>query len=174
MENLILNDIPKFDTLQQFAKRFPEMDPSAIFAAINLLHTSDQLNEAIDIHFQRHDTSKARFMILMLLKRYSEKLLSPSELADKACCSRATMTGLIDGLERDGFIERTPNENDRRGFNIKLTNKGENFMKNMLPDHFKRISKLMEHLTESERIQFVELLQKVCAGLPALKNETIE
>ena len=50
-----------------------------------------------------------------------EEGLLPSELAEKTCQDRATITGLLDRLEKDGWIERKPDNRDRRSLRIYLT-----------------------------------------------------
>ncbi len=174
MERFRLKDIPKFETIQSHAERYPELDPTAMESWLWMLKTMGDVWEAIDVHFGRHNISKGRFLVLMLLKRFQETSLSPSELAEKAGVTRATMTGLLDGLQRDGFLEREQSNTDRRGVIVKLTEKGMTFMEQMLPDHFRRIAKLMEGITVQERKTFVGLLEKVQQGLPALLDEEIE
>jgi MarR family transcriptional regulator, organic hydroperoxide resistance regulator len=58
------------------------------------------------------------FMIVAVME--AEGLL-PSELADKTSQDRATTTGLLDRLEKDGWIERRPDKKDRRSLRIFLT-----------------------------------------------------
>ena len=48
----------------------------------------------------------------------------PKELADAAHCTRATVTGIIDVLERKEFVTRQPNPTDRRSLLVALTEKG--------------------------------------------------
>lgn len=57
----------------------------------------------------------------MLVAIMEEEGLLPSELADKTAQDRATTTGLLDRLEKDGWIERTLDKNDRRSLRIFLT-----------------------------------------------------
>lgn len=53
---------------------------------------------------------------------------SPAALADVLQVTRATVTGLLDGLERDGNIERRPDANDRRAQALHPTAAGEETM----------------------------------------------
>jgi DNA-binding MarR family transcriptional regulator len=46
------------------------------------------------------------------------------ELAAAANCSRASMTGIVDTLERKGLVVREPNPDDRRSLLVKLTGEG--------------------------------------------------
>jgi DNA-binding MarR family transcriptional regulator len=38
------------------------------------------------------------------------------------------MTGLLDGLEQEGYVERDENPSDRRALRVKLTTKGQQFL----------------------------------------------
>jgi DNA-binding MarR family transcriptional regulator len=46
------------------------------------------------------------------------------EMAAAAHSSRATMTGIVDNLERKDLVTREPNPDDRRSLLVKLTEKG--------------------------------------------------
>ena len=47
--------------------------------------------------------------------------------------SRATMTGLLDTLERAGLLTRAPDPHDRRASNVKITSKGEKLLHKVQP-----------------------------------------
>ena len=61
------------------------------------------------------------------------------------------MTGLIDTLERDGFVKREHAPDDRRMMLVRLTARGRSFLDRVLPDYFRRITALMGQLTAAER-----------------------
>jgi DNA-binding MarR family transcriptional regulator len=46
------------------------------------------------------------------------------ELASAAHCSPATMTGIVDTLERKALVTRQPNPDDRRSLLVRLTEQG--------------------------------------------------
>jgi DNA-binding MarR family transcriptional regulator len=60
------------------------------------------------------------FMLVALL---DEDGAQPSQLADKTALDRPTITGLLDRLDRDGWIERRMDSNDRRTLKVHLTSK---------------------------------------------------
>jgi MarR family transcriptional regulator, organic hydroperoxide resistance regulator len=60
------------------------------------------------------------FMLVALL---DEDGALPSQLADKTAMDRPTTTGLLDRLERDGWIKRRLDANDRRTLRVNLTPK---------------------------------------------------
>ena len=60
--------------------------------------------------------------ILFLLKQKSGQ--SMSELSQVLSIDNSTLTGLIDRLERSGFVRRNSNPGDRRALNIDITDTG--------------------------------------------------
>ena len=56
-----------------------------------------------------------------------------SELAEHASVSRATITGLLDTLEKAGFVERTDDVRDRRASCVKITSKGRELLHKVQP-----------------------------------------
>src|SRR6478609_8453909 len=185
MPHLLLKDLPRYECLLEAAKEFPDLDPSAAEAFLHLLHTGDEVFGVSDRSLAGHNISHGRFGVLMLLWRSVQPRAAtlmgadacvagprtPAELADAAGVTRATMTGLVDTLERDGLVKREPDPNDRRMMSVVLTPKGEKFLQNFLPGHFKLISSLMATLTEAERKALVSLLMKVQQHATNLKAE---
>jgi DNA-binding MarR family transcriptional regulator len=187
MPHLLLKDLPRYECLLEAAKEFPDLDPSAAEAYLHLLRTGDEVFAVADRNLADNNISHGRFGVLMLLWRSTQpraaKLMgaddcncggprTPAELADAAGVTRATMTGLIDTLERDGFVKREPDPDDRRMMSVRLTAKGDRFLNDFLPGYFKAIAGLMTPLSESERKTLVRLLGKVQQHIATLRSET--
>lgn len=60
--------------------------------------------------------------ILFLLKQKDGRTMT--ELSEALSTDNSAVTGLIDRLEKLGFIHRTPCSNDRRAFRIHITSEG--------------------------------------------------
>ncbi len=175
MPHLLLKDLPRYECLLEAAKDFPDLDPSATEAFLHLLRAGDEAYSVTDRNLTNHHISHGRFSVLMLLWRSVQPRAAvllgadactpgprtPAELADAAGVTRATMTGLIDTLERDGFVTREPDPDDRRMMSVRLTSKGDKFLRELLPGHFKVAAAIMSTLSESERKTLVQLLIKV-------------
>jgi DNA-binding MarR family transcriptional regulator len=168
MPLLLLRDLPRYECLLEGARRFPELDPSACEVYLHLLRSGDEAFRSCGEPLEAHGISAGRFTVLMLLLRKRDDVcggvLTPAELADKAGVTRATMTGLIDTLERDGFVRREPNPNDRRMTPVTLTPAGEALLQSVVPAYFQRMGSLVAHLSESERRMLVTLLSKLVRG----------
>ncbi|MCP4024666.1 MAG: MarR family transcriptional regulator [Desulfobacteraceae bacterium] len=70
-----------------------------------------------------HHVRPAYLGVLFVL--WDEDSLKANELGKRAGLEPSTMTGLLDRMERDGILKRTPDPNDRRANRIKLTQKGK-------------------------------------------------
>ena len=163
-----LKDLPTDRTLERYAKRYPNLDPSALNTAIALLRTGSDLLTAFETFLGKHGLSQGRFLTLIVMNRKPDEEINPSSLAEKIGVKRATMTGLLDGLERDMLIQRLAHSNDRRKVVVRLTKKGRHVLDEMLPDYYSYIEKLMVNLTENERHNLKLLLEKVNQGLVTL------
>ncbi len=164
MPNLLLKDLPRYECLLEAAKEFPDLEPSACETFLHLLRGGDESVRVMESNLARHNITQGRFSVLMILLnrcRSNSGTLGPAELADAAGVSRATMTGLIDTLERDGLVTRAPDTVDRRMMLVRLTDKGRALLEEILPEHFKRMSWLMSPLSEFERQTLVQLLNKL-------------
>ena len=84
-----------------------------------------------------------------------------SRLADGAGVTRATVTGLLDGLERDGFLSRQPGQEDRRKTRVKLTAKGRTAAARLFKEHTDWIGSLFAELDDPDRARLRELLARI-------------
>jgi DNA-binding MarR family transcriptional regulator len=175
MPPLLLKDLPRYECLLEGAKEFPDLDPSACEAFLHLLRTSDEVFGLAEQNLTDHGISHGRFGVLMLLWNPGQRRIkaatgagacssgprTPAELADAAGVTRATMTGLIDTLERDGLVRREPDPTDRRMMSVRLTEKAEVFLLGILPAHFQIMARILAPLSEHERKTLVRLLTKI-------------
>lgn len=165
MQRLVLKDLPRYECLVEASKEFPDLDPSACEAFMHLIRAGDEVTRVMDGHFADHSITHGRFIVMMLLldKKHGgcPRASTPAELAELASVSRATITGLLDSLERDGHVRREPDPTDRRQMSVHLTPKGQAFMHEILPDHFRVITRLMSALSENEQKTLSRLLNKV-------------
>jgi len=166
----ILRNISKYQVLLEQASRYPELDIDTVETCLAFLRTTTNVFEAYDAHFDRYGLSMGKFSVLMLLEQTCGQGLTPSECAERAGVTRGTITGLLDGLERDELVKREPHPSDRRMMVIKLTEKGHQLLRSMLPDHFCRTSALFGSLTATERQTLVKLLNKLQVRTPVVAN----
>ncbi len=121
-----------------------------------------------DEHSAKLGISQNKLAVLIYLSTEPERRASPSSLAKHCGVSRAAMTGLLDGLEQDGYVERDDHPSDRRALMVKLTQKGQQFLDWIAPRDRYHLSELVS-LDEVERQKLIELVMKVIE----LSDETV-
>lgn len=162
--------LPDSQTIQRMASRYPEIDIPSIEACLAFLDTSTVFYSSVDNQLAQHKLSRGKFTILMQLVEASEAGLLPSEFAERAGLTRASVTSLLDGLERDQLITRQPHPVDRRMLSIQLTEKGRELMNKVLPQHFIWIKTWMESLSNREKQTLIKLLTKLRLSISALQK----
>ena len=79
--------------------------------------------------FQSVDITQTQIFTIMAIVEKSPIRLS--QLSRKLHISAPTVTGIIDRLERSGYVKRIPDSNDRRAVNVDLTAKGRHIAKKL-------------------------------------------
>jgi DNA-binding MarR family transcriptional regulator len=153
-------NVPKFEILRQLGAEHPGLDATAIHTCVTLLRVASEISSVFDRHFARFGLSQGRFTVLMRLRRHAVGL-SPAALAESAGVTRPTISGVLDTLQRDGLVERTPAAFDHRSSVVTLTASARRLMKRMLPVIFRTHAEIMAGLTVRERRALVDLLKRV-------------
>ena len=111
-----------------YLKRFRELfdplnvDTTAIEALSALRLASHSLSLLQERWAENHGLSSGRLGVLFRLLRCGDTPLG--ELALALDSTPRNVTGLVDHLERDGFVERVPDSEDRRSVRARLTDVG--------------------------------------------------
>lgn len=138
--------------------------PASAGAELRLCFEILSLAAAIDrdcaARLAPHQLSESKFVILTLLRDQHEGT-APHLLADLAGVTRATMTGLLGGMARDGLISRTHDPEDRRKIVIRLTPAGQNLADELAEEHLRWIASVAAGLTVAERQLLSALLGRV-------------
>ena len=157
---------PKGEVLRKVAERYADVDAEALEIIIRIKQLAVGDECAFQAGLEPYGLSEGRFFVLCCL--FSEEIVghkapSPSEIAEQLGVTRATVTGLLDGLERDGFLERHHDCKDRRALTIHLTEKGRGVMDRFIPEQLPRIKPQVFQLSPEDRKTLITLLAKLQA-----------
>lgn len=97
----------------------------------------------------------------MLVALFDEDCLLPSQLADKTALDRPTTTGLLDRLERDGWIERSLDPSDRRTLRVKLLARALERRDEILSIFEEINGQFLERFSQAEWNQFQSFLGRL-------------
>ncbi len=149
-----------------FDQRYPDASGRATEAAMNLVLTADQIVKHISDLLRPFELSPAGGLVLSTLAD-SDLPLSPNKIAERLIISRASVTGLLDSLERRGYVQRTPHGSDRRMLVIELTDAGRKVARDFRPIVHRHEKGWLGALSEKEQRQLIDLLHRIQASLAA-------
>ena len=147
-----------------FEERYPNSSASATACAMNLVFTADLIVKRIASLLQPFDLSPGSALVLSILAD-SESPLPPNKIADRLIISRASVTGLIDSLERRGYVQRRPHLSDRRMLLVELTETGRQVAHAFRPIVHQQQKVWLEALSEEEQQWLIDSLQRLQATL---------
>jgi len=91
--------------------------------------------------------------------------LRMKDLAKKMGVTTGTLTVMIDRLEQQGLLQRTPHETDRRSYLIALTEKGQGLFAEHHQYHLRLTEEITATLSPAERTLLSAFLEKIVALL---------
>ncbi len=101
----------------------------------------------------------AQFNVLNLLAAPdAERGLSQRELADMLVVDRSNVTGLIDRMEKAGWVKRADDPSDRRVYRVQLTSAGRRLWQKVAPAYADVVRQVTERLGERQMRDAVGLL----------------
>src|SRR5580658_4731858 len=129
-------------------------------ALLSVVRTNDQLQIRCARLFREHGLTPSQYNILRIL-RGEGKPLPILEIASRTITVVPGITGLIDRLERAGFVNRLRCEKDRRVIYVALTDQGTKTLADLDEPLLALHRKLMGHLSQGELKELIRLLEKL-------------
>ncbi|MBN1292715.1 MAG: MarR family transcriptional regulator [Candidatus Latescibacteria bacterium] len=146
-----------------FLKPFKHKDHETL---LNIVVTSTLLVKEAQQILRPLGLTDAQFNVLLILIGQSENgRLNQTELGKMLLVNRSNVTGLIDRMERDGFVERIPEPGDRRINLVQITEAGKTVLKKAQEIYYKRIEEIISALSPREGYQLCETLKKIRSGI---------
>jgi DNA-binding MarR family transcriptional regulator len=145
----------------EFETEFPGASRSATEASVNLLHASTLLLDEINRHRATvAPLSASASQVLAVIDGAGEPLPG-TEIARRLVVSTASMTSLVDTLERRGLVRRIPDSHDRRRILVDITPEGTRTIDAIMPVVHAASARAWAPLSERERSTLVRLLGKL-------------
>ena len=166
----LLQDVPDPEAIERQDRSLGKIDADAAHLFLTVLKTGSDLLNALDGFLSDYGLRHGRWITLVLLMREKDMTAKPSELADKQGVTRATMTGLLQGLARDELVERLPNPTDGRGALVRMTGKGRTVMASVMPAYYARVGKLLGGVKRKRLARATEVVTSMQQRAPVLSG----
>lgn len=110
----------------------------------------------------KHGTTLPRFDVMAALWR-RQGGVTMSELSRMLLVSNGNATTVVDRLEADGFVRRTPSEEDRRTVFVALTPEGLAEFEGLAAGHEAEVGKVFAGVSEADLEAMTEILKRMGA-----------
>lgn len=152
------------DRLGAEARAAPD-DHVALRVWLRLLACSNDIEREIRRRLRaRFGVTLARFDYLAQLHRHPQGLRM-NALSKYLMVTGGNVTGLTDELEKDGFVRRESDPDDRRSWRVALTPEGRRSFEAMAREHEGWVVELLAPLDDRAQHQLLDLLGRLRLGL---------
>jgi MarR family transcriptional regulator for hemolysin len=169
-----LHDNQNKETWTRFLRSLnPEIDPRSMSLIDEMRFVSRAIYHVAEQSLDEAELSFAQYKVLMHLffaeQMGDRQVLNPSEISSRHGVSRNTISSLIRSLEDKGLLERRLDPNDRRRFDISLTEEGRSLVIENARHHLTIVGSCFSVLTLDEQETLSQLLRKVRAQVEAVR-----
>lgn len=125
---------------------------------LRMLSCTNRIESVVRQNLQANfQTTLPRFDLMAQLER-ARRGLKMSELSQRLMVTGGNVTGITDGLEKEGLVVREVDSADRRVFRVKLTAEGQRQFRRMAAEHEQWVIELFDGMSTRHREQLAELL----------------
>jgi DNA-binding MarR family transcriptional regulator len=144
-----------------FEKEFPGASATASETSANLMHTASLLLDELNRHRATVTRLSPSACQTLAVLDGADEPLSSTEIANRLLVTTASMTSLLDTLERQGLVRRVPHPHDRRKVLVAVTDAGRKTIDEVMPVVHAASRSALSVLSEKERVQLTTLLSRV-------------
>lgn len=168
---------PRLDDLieaeRDIVDRLAASDVEIDFAALSLVSNLYRAASAIRRHMEQTVLAPERlswtaFVTLWVLWIWGE--METRHLAAEANVTKGTLTGVLDTLERRGYLQRRRHEEDRRLISVSLTDEGETVISRVFPTFNAQERRIAGLLPERQRDDVAAALRRIVRDLGASED----
>jgi MarR family transcriptional regulator, negative regulator of the multidrug operon emrRAB len=156
--------------LQNLKQRMPDLPVSGILLCRLVLHIGREMAARFEQQMKPFGLAEAEFRVLTTLFSQPEGVAHPSDLCARTSQSPANMSRISDALVARGLITRVSSVHDRRRMVLRITEEGEEFVRQLLPKLHQPLRRMLRDFPESEQRQLADQLKRLAAELDQLST----
>lgn len=125
-----------------------------------VMSTADAFLRESQRLFRPYGLTGAQYNVLNVLAARDEAM-SQRELSDVLVVDRSNVTGLLDRMEKAGWVKREDDPADRRVYRISLTAAGRKLWARVSPKYEESVTVVTQGLSAAQMKAGMELLQRL-------------
>jgi MarR family transcriptional regulator, organic hydroperoxide resistance regulator len=145
------------------------MSDSRDHICFNVGRVMRRINSYYEERLAPFKLTPAQYLILSVLLRQNG--IGVSEIGERVTFDVATLTGIIDRMEKNGFVKRRPNLNDRRSVLVFLTPKAREIGPRIV-EFANELDETLQKCSKPEEMAVFEKVLKALAST-AIENRNI-
>ncbi len=126
---------------------------------IALMRVHGLFEKVVKEDANRYDLNVTEFAVMELLYNRGEQPIQ--KIGQRILIASSSTTYVVDKLCNKGYVERRPDEKDRRVTFASITVEGRELMEKLYPEHAKRLMNLFEELSLSEITDMRDKLKRI-------------
>ena len=162
---------PAPTVMEALRKRFSGPDLPALDVVFALRVTAQQVDNAMTEWMAGTAGTPARFQILALLWASEASGVPHKEIVKALEVTRATVSGLMTSLERDGLVKSSVDRDDRRNLIATLTSRGRTIVEKAIDSNVTSLRAVSTTLSADQLETLTSLLQRLRQSFIAVRKE---
>lgn len=130
-----------------------------------MIHASLKIKEKLKNSFQLEgfDITSDQFAVLVQL--WVAEGLSQRDLCEKTKKTKSNLTRILNSMEKKGLIIKANSKEDRRSYNVFLTDKGQNIKKDLIAITIRTHEKIFGNLSPEEQELFLYIVRRIIENI---------
>jgi DNA-binding MarR family transcriptional regulator len=162
---------PPPTVMEALRRRFAGHALPALDVVFALRMTAQQLDNAITEWMADTAGTPARFQIMVLLWASDASGVPHKEIVKALEVTRATVSGLMTGLERDGLVKSAVDRDDRRNLIATLTSRGRTIVEKAVDANVTSLRAAFAPLSANEQATLTSLLRRLRQGFIVVRGK---
>jgi MarR family transcriptional repressor of emrRAB len=157
--------------LRALSARMPDVPFNEILLSRLLLHMGREMSATLEQKIRPFGLAEAEFRVLTTLFSQPEGAAHPGDLCSRAAQSPANMSRICDALVGRDLITRVLSAHDRRRMVLRITEQGEELVRQLLPRMFASLRGMLVQFSDAEQSQLIAQLRRLHANLSEAHKE---
>jgi MarR family transcriptional regulator, negative regulator of the multidrug operon emrRAB len=151
--------------LRALSARMPDLPFNEILLCRLILHMGREMAATLEQKIRPFGLAEAEFRVLTTLFSQPDGVAHPGDLCSRAAQSPANMSRICDALVSRDLITRVLSAQDRRRMVLRITEQGEDLVRQLLPKMFGSLRGMLAEFSEAEQQLLISQLKRLHANL---------
>ncbi len=159
-----------WERFRESSRRYGKISSSTAETFLNFIYTIESMSAHLSHQTSAQGLTRAGLNVLTILRSSEGKGCQHNQISRLLLVSRANVTGLVNSLIKQGWVERVYDAKDRRVCIARITKKGESLLDAFLPDYHAVIASIFAGLSLEDKKTFNRLLEKLRTAIQGARG----